>query len=151
MFFLDKNLTSIMKEAFSWDDDQIQGMNYLYFDTIFKLIINDTIEFLEGNAPEDLKKVRAQTQVYTISKNPEDQIKLLQFIFGLSDKHLKLQKHLMTRLNKINADLIEDFVEAMDYESGLKLIEIMDKELNDVRKFEEKFLLFAKEKEEKSI
>jgi hypothetical protein len=140
-----------MKEAFAWDDDQIQGMNYLYFDTVFKLIINDTIEFLEGNSPEDLQKVRTLTQVFTIGGNPEDQVKLLQFIFGLSDKHLKLQKHLVSRLNILNSDLIKDFVDAMDYESGLKLLEIMGKELNNISKFEAKFLQFAKEKEEKSI
>jgi hypothetical protein len=150
MFFLDQNLTALMKEAFAWDDDQIQGMNYLYFDTVFKLIINDTIEFLEGNSPEDLEKVKRLTKAFAIGENPEDQIKLLQFIFGLSDKHLDLQKQLISRLNKLNADLINDFIEAMDYETGLKLLDIMNKELNNISKFEEKFLQFAKEKEEKN-
>jgi len=151
MFFLDKNLTEIMKDAFAWSDDQIQGMNYLYFDTIFKLIINDTLEYLESNSPEDIQKVRALTKAYSISKNPEDQIKLLQFIFGLSDKHLKLQKHLISRLNQINSDLMEDFIDAMDYKSGLRLLDIMDRELNDITKFEEKFMLFAKEKKDKTL
>ena len=150
MFFLDQNLTAIMKEAFSWDDSQIYGMNYQYFNTIFRLIINDTIEFLEENSPDDLKKIQTLTQVNNISKDPEDQIKLLQFIFGLSDKHIELQKHLLKRINAINADLIVDFIEALDYESGLKLLDVMNLELNNISKFENKFLLFAKEKEEKA-
>jgi len=149
MFFLDQNLTELMKESFAWNDDQIRGMNYLYFDSIFKLIINDSVEFLEVNAPDDLTKLKALIKESAVDKDPELQVNLLKFVFGLSDKYIKLQEHLKGRLNALNGELIEDFVNEMDYESGMKLLEIMDKEMTDLNKFEKKFLKFAKEKEAK--
>lgn len=149
MFFLDQNLTELMKESFAWSDDQITGMNYLYFDSIFKLIINDSVEFLEVNAPDELIKLKALIKAASIDKDPELQINLLKFIFGLSDRYIKLQEHLKGRLNQLNGELIEDFINEMDYESGLKLLDIMDKEMTDMNKFENKFLKFAKEKEVK--
>ena len=147
MFFLDQNLTELMKESFAWNDDQIRGMNYIYFDSIYKLIINDTVEFLEVNAPEDLAQLKILIIASKDSNNPELQINLLKFLFSLSDKHIKLQEHLKGRLNQLNGELIEDFVNEMDYDSGLKLLDIMDKEMTNLNKFEKKFLKFAEEKE----
>lgn len=147
MFFLDQNLTELMKESFAWDDDQIRGMNYLYFDSIFRLIINDTVEFLEVNEPEELTKLKILINETKSNNDPELQVNLLKFLFGLSDKYIKLQEHLKGRLNKLNGELIEDFINEMDYESGLKLLDIMDKEMTNINKFEKKFLKFAQEKE----
>jgi len=143
MFFINKELAKLMQDSFLWTDKQMYGMNLLYYDTILKLIINDTFDYLEKNSLPENKEVAELQKKYNKIKDIGIISQQMKLLFSISNKYLELQNQLTNKINKLNADLCHDFVEAMDYETGLKVIEIMNKELSNIKKFEENYLKFS--------
>ena len=147
MFFINKEFSKIVQDAFLWTNDQMEAMNYQYFDTILKLIINDTFDYLEKNSLPEMDKVKELQKKYAQTKDIAVQSELLHFLFSVSDKYIEFQNQLTKKINELNIDLCKDFIDGLDYESGLKVLAIMDKELTDINNFEKKFLNFASQKQ----
>lgn len=138
MFFQNPELVEIFQKYFHWTTAEVEAMKYQYLDFIFRLILDESMLYIEkNNLPE-------YTQLQEILKNSKqtvtDQTSQLKFVYSLPGKYPELSIKVKAEIDAANQELMRDFWAALDEETTIKILEVMNKDMDKMQEVAEKYL-----------
>lgn len=141
MFFEQPEIIKILQKEYSWSDADIEAMNYAYTNTIVKLIIEESLLYIEQHKLPEQKELEQILQSSKATRGQlETEINLVRFVTVLPGKYPKLLTLLKDKIQQIDESLAHDMIANLSEEAGRRILEIINNDLDRINIFSEKFL-----------
>jgi hypothetical protein len=119
-------------------------MELQYFNFIYRLILDESMLYIEkNNLPDyaDLQKI-----LKTKQQDFGTQVDQLKFVYSLPGKYPELEARIKSEIEKANIEIMKDFWAAMDAETAVKALKLMNDDMDLIEKFASKYLTPETEK-----
>lgn len=141
MFFEQPEIIKILQSEYKWSSDDIKTMQYEYTNSIVSLIIKETISYIEKYNLPDLAGLNALLQQSKPTRGElETEIKLVRFVAALPGKYPKLELYLKKKIRELDDSLATDLTSGLSEEAGLKILKIIEQDLNSIEAYQQMFL-----------
>ena len=140
MFFNHPEIRAILKEYFSWSEAEMQAMQSQYVEALSKLILDESMLFIEQHALPENDELASMLQQFKVSRGQiGTETKLLQFVGRLPGKYPELEALIKDSISKLDEDLFKDFIDAMDEPTAIKVLTIINSDLTKMEKIKPVF------------
>lgn len=139
MLILNPKIQQLMKDQFCYDEEQIQSMVMEYQMGILTLLIYETELFIEKNNLSEIENSLDKKLALIKDKvkgELKDHMELYTEFFSTITKYPELQNNIEDQITSFNNTLNKDIVQAMDDEGKMKLLEIIESDVIEIKKNE---------------
>ena len=141
MFFENEKLMKFFAIRFNWSDDQVQLMMQQYYGTISRLIINESIDYIDvNNLPEKAEFEKLLESKATKRSDPQTEAELAKYVAGIHHTYPELQEKIRTSIAEIDNSLLKDTVAMLSEEDAIEVLKIMNHDLDNIQRFSEQYL-----------
>jgi hypothetical protein len=138
MFFQNDELVQLFREYFHWTSAELESMKYQYLDFIYRLILDESLLYIEKNNLPEYSEL--QTILQNSKQNVSDQTARLKFVYSLPGKYPELGEKIRVEIDKANQELMKDYWAALDEETTIKALQIMNKDMDKMQQVADKYL-----------
>lgn len=141
MFFNQPEIIKILQKEYHWDDAEIHNMNYVYTNAIIKLILDETMLYIERhNLPEQAELVELLHKSKATRGGIETEVALVKYVASIPNKYPKLIALLEQKITEVDESLAEDLISGLSQSAGEEILKIINSDLDKMQNFQERFL-----------
>ncbi len=141
MYFNNFKVRNFFAEYFRWSEEQMLAMMHQYYSTVNRMIIDDCIDYIEKNdLPEKAEFEKLLQDNKAKRSNPDVEAELIQFLVQLPGKYPELEEQEKKKIYDLDESMLKDTMDALDEPAAIKLLQIINQDLDDMKRFSDRYL-----------
>lgn len=130
--FENEKIRKIIQDYYQFSDEHIRTMMVMYYDTLNRLILDESMLYIEDNhLPEEAKLLQLLQESKPYRGEIATEAKLIKFVAEIPNKYPDLQELLKLKVAQLDEGLMHDFIDNLDHDTGIKILQIINDDLDE--------------------
>lgn len=139
MFIQHPKFIQLMKDKYGYSDAEIAKLFQDYSSTVTRLMLLETIGFIEEHKSENYFKIQKLLESKKGYRGQiETEIEIMEAIFNLINEDTAVREHVLSKIEELDTNLTHDLIEDLNEEEQLQLLNIIKDDLEMMERVQKK-------------